>query len=99
MYGSLRIRITVPEALLDAIDRERAVRHESRGEFIRSAVEQQVGVYSHASLGRVKVSQGEADRLAVERYLDGYRKLPESPEKIQAARRAGEAILAEQPWE
>ncbi len=36
---------------------------------------------------------------AINRYIEGYQRIPESSEEIEAARRAAEIVLVEELWE
>lgn len=80
-----KIAISLPADMLEAIERERKVKGESRSEFLRRAAE--------AALLQDK------ERNAVASYVRGYRKTPESADEIASAHRAGSAILATEPWE
>lgn len=85
MPRTAKIAISLPEDLLKAIEEERKASGQSRSQFFRRAVE--------------AYWQRRKERLAVEQYVEGYRKLPELPEEIEAAHRAGSAVLAGEPWE
>ncbi len=80
-----KIAISLPEEVLDAVEREREESGESRSQFFRRAVE--------ALLRR------EREQELSEQYVRAYQKLPESPEEVEAARRAAGNILAEEPWQ
>jgi len=80
-----KIAISLPENMLEAVEKERMAKGESRSEFFRRAVE--------------AFLRQQRERAEVERYVQGYRKMPESAEEIEAAHRAGSAILAGEPWE
>ncbi|MDP2935683.1 MAG: ribbon-helix-helix domain-containing protein [Dehalococcoidia bacterium] len=85
MPKTAKIAISLPEDFLDAIEEERKATGESRSQFFRRAIE--------------SYWQRTKERLAVEQYLEGYRKTPESLEEVEAVHRAGAAILAEEPWD
>lgn len=85
MSKTAKIAISLPEDLLEAIEEERKARGETRSQFLRRAVE--------------AYRQRQRERLAVEQYMEGYLKMPESREEIEAAHRAGSAVLAGEPWE
>jgi metal-responsive CopG/Arc/MetJ family transcriptional regulator len=80
-----KIAISLPEEVLDAVERERGESGESRSEFFRRAVE--------ALLRR------QREQELSEQYVHAYQVLPESPEEVEAARRAASNILAEEPWQ
>jgi len=80
-----KIAISLPEEVLDAVEREREGSGESRSEFFRRAVE--------ALLRR------QREQELSEQYVRAYQDLPESLEEVEAARRAADNILAEEPWQ
>jgi metal-responsive CopG/Arc/MetJ family transcriptional regulator len=80
-----KIAISLPEEVLDAVERERGESGESRSAFFRRAVE--------ALLRR------QREQELSEQYVHAYQALPESPEEVEAARRAASNILAEEPWQ
>ncbi len=79
-----KIAISLPEDLLQDIEKERRVRGESRSEFFRRAVETLLNL--------------ERERELDEQYIRGYTELPETAEEVAWAQ-AGLAALAEVPWE
>jgi metal-responsive CopG/Arc/MetJ family transcriptional regulator len=85
MGKSVKIAISLPEDILKAVERERKSKGESRSRFFRRAIE-----------GFLK-QEGESS--AVKEYVRGYREVPESAEEVEAAHRAGSAVLAGEPWE
>lgn len=80
-----KIAISLPEDVLEIVERERRSKGESRSEFFRRAVE-------------VLLRQ-QQERLAAEEYLRGYRRMPDTAEEIEAVHRAGATVLAGEPWE
>ncbi len=84
MDKSTKVAISLPENVLKAIEKERKVRGEIRSEFFRRAAE--------------KLLKQEQEYKAVETYIRGYRTMPESAEEVEAAHRAGVAVLAEESW-
>jgi metal-responsive CopG/Arc/MetJ family transcriptional regulator len=80
-----KIAISLPEDVLNAVEREREESGESRSEFFRRAVE--------ALLRR------EREQTLSEQYVRAYQKLPESPDEVEAARRSASSILSEEPWQ
>ncbi len=85
MHRSAKVAISLPEHMLEAIERERKARGESRSEFFRRAAE--------------KLLKQEQESKAAEAYVRGYRAVPESKEEVEAVHRAGIAVLAEEPWQ
>ena len=85
MRRAVKVAISLPEEIFQAAEREREARRESRSEFYRIAVE--------AFLRR------QREREAVNRYVRGYRDLPESEDEIAAARSASARLLELEPWE
>jgi metal-responsive CopG/Arc/MetJ family transcriptional regulator len=85
MPKTAKIAISLPAEVLDAVEREREESGESRSEFFRRAVE--------ALLRR------EREQELSEQYVRAYQKMPESPDEVEAARRAASSILAEEPWQ
>ncbi len=80
-----KIAISLPEDVLNAVEREREESGESRSEFFRRAVE---------TLLRREREQGLS-----EQYVRAYQKLPESPDEVEAARQAAGSILSQEPWD
>ena len=80
-----KIAISLPDAVFQAIERERKARGETRSAFLRKAVE--------ALLHR------EREREAIEQYIRGYQQYPETEEEITLAESTLELTLAEYPWE
>jgi metal-responsive CopG/Arc/MetJ family transcriptional regulator len=80
-----KVAISLPEDILAAVETERRAKGESRSEFFRRAVEMRL--------------KEEWQSSAVREYVRGYQKCPESSEEVEAAHRAGSAILAAEPWE
>ena len=85
MSKTAKIAISLPEEVLDAVERERVESGESRSAFFRRAVE-------------ALLRQQQEQELS-EQYVRAYQKLPESAEEVEAARRAASSILAEEPWQ
>lgn len=80
-----RIGISLPEELLEEVDRLADEHEVSRSEVFRRAVGEWL--------------EREAEREAVRRYVDGYRRRPEDEEAIEQARRGAAVALAAEPWE
>ena len=77
-----KVAISLPEDVLEAIEKERKTRGESRSEFFRRAAEKLL----------------ERESKEVEAYIRGYCAMPESAEEVEAGHRAGAAVLGEEPW-
>lgn len=84
MGKSAKVAISLPESVLEAIEKERKARGESRSEFFRRAAE--------------RLLKQEQESKAVETYIRGYNTVPETAEEVKAVHRAGVAVLAEEPW-
>ena len=68
MTKTSKIAISLPEELLQGIDKERKTRGETRIEFLRRVIE----VYLRR----------ERDREAIEQYVRGYQQYPETEEEL-----------------
>lgn len=84
MTKIVKIAISLPQQLLEDVDRRRRDAGASRSLYFREAVET-----------RLAASQ----RTDIERYVDGYTRQPETAEEIQAATIAAMAVFAAEPWE
>ena len=82
---AVKIAISLPAELLEAAERERKVRGESRSQFFCQAVE--------TFLRRAR------EQEAVERYVQGYREKPETDEEVAAVHQASSVVLGQEPWE
>ena len=80
-----KVAISLPEDLLEVVEQERKAKGESRSEFFRRAVDE--------------LLRQERERAAVEKYVRGYQKMPETTEEIEAALAIAAPVLAEEPWE
>jgi len=79
-----KIAISLPEELLERMERERTARSESRSAFIRRAIE------------LLFVRQSHTERVA--EYVAGYQRHPEGEEEALSETVAGE-VFGEEPWE
>ena len=84
MPKTSKIAISIPEEMLNAVEKERIESGESRSQIFRRAV------------GLLLRQRKEREKS--ELYIQAYEKLPETIEEITAARHAASAILAEEPW-
>lgn len=80
----VKIAISLPADLLEALEKERQARNESRSQFFREAVEQ---------LLRQKRLQE-----AVTQYVQGYRAEPESDEEVAAMQQVSMSALRLEDW-
>ena len=85
MPKTTKIAISLPEEVLDAVERERVESGESRSQFFRRAVEM--------------LLRHQREQELSEQYVRAYQKLPESPEEVEAARRLASTVLADEPWQ
>jgi metal-responsive CopG/Arc/MetJ family transcriptional regulator len=80
-----KVAISLPEEVLDAVEREREESGETRSEFFRRAVEM--------------LLRRRREQEMSQQYVRAYQCMPETKEEITAAYRAASSILAEEPWE
>jgi metal-responsive CopG/Arc/MetJ family transcriptional regulator len=85
MGKTAKVAISLPEDLLAAVEMERQAKGESRSEFFRKAAETRL--------------KQERESSAIKDYVRGYQEYPESAEEVEAAQRAGSAVLAAEPWQ
>jgi metal-responsive CopG/Arc/MetJ family transcriptional regulator len=84
MSKTSKIAISLPQEILDAVERERDQRGESRSQFFRRAVE--------------TLLRHQQEQELSEQYILAYQQTPETTAEVEAARRAASTILAEEPW-
>jgi len=80
-----KIAISIPDELLEAVEKERQSKGESRSAFFRLAVEEH--------LRRAK------ERVDVQQYIRGYQKYPETKEEIALAESTIHYAFDEESWE
>jgi Arc/MetJ-type ribon-helix-helix transcriptional regulator len=80
-----KIAISLPDKVLEAIEKERAAAGISRSEYFRRTVEEHL--------------RREKEKEDVARYIQGYLDDPETPEEFEWVVRAGIEALADIPWE
>ena len=85
MSKKQRVTIRLSDDLLAAVERERCARHQTRSEFIQAAIEQAL--------------DAEQEQSAVERYVAGYRRWPETDDEVLVMQSIAVAVLARDPWE
>jgi metal-responsive CopG/Arc/MetJ family transcriptional regulator len=84
MKKSAKVAISLPENVLKAVEKQRKARGESRSEFFRRAAE--------------KLLKQEQESKAIEKYVKGYRDIPESAAEVEIIHKTGAAALAREPW-
>jgi metal-responsive CopG/Arc/MetJ family transcriptional regulator len=80
-----KIAISLPDDVLEDIERERTVTGESRSEFLRRAV--------RTLLHHLR------EQEAVERYVKGYQEQPDTEEERTVVASTSRRAMAENPWE
>lgn len=85
MSRTVKLVITVPRELLEAVDQARRLRGETRSEFFQVSVQEFL--------------RNERERESIQRYVRGYEEFPQSGEEVAAARISARAALARDPWE
>ncbi len=80
-----KIAISLPDAVFQAIERERSASGESRSQFLRRAVE--------------GLLRRQRERQWDEQYVRGYQRYPERPTEIEGLQAASLPVLADLPWE
>jgi metal-responsive CopG/Arc/MetJ family transcriptional regulator len=85
MPKTAKVAISLPQDILNDVEKERKARGESRSEFFRHAVKN----YLH----------GKKESAAVREYISGYRKMPESSEELGALEQFSLAALSGESWE
>lgn len=84
MSAAVEVTVSLPEEMLESIERVRRERRESRSEFFRRAVEELL----HAR------REGDLD----EQYVQGYLRCPETEEEVSAAWALAAPALSGEPW-
>ncbi len=77
-----KIAISLPDDVLEEIETARKDRGQSRSEFVRKALD-------------AYLRRGDEDRR---RYIEGYKKFPETAEEMAMVEAAAEAVFANNPW-
>jgi metal-responsive CopG/Arc/MetJ family transcriptional regulator len=85
MSRAVKISVSIPSEVLEKADREREVIGESRSEFVLHAIQERV--------------RRMAETESVERYVQGYRNLPETHEEVASSFAMSRAALSGEPWE
>ena len=84
MPKTAKVAISLPQDILNNIEKERKARGESRSEFVRKAVEKEL--------------KGEKESSAIRAYIQGYKKMPETTEEIEMAQQTSLVVLSAEPW-
>jgi metal-responsive CopG/Arc/MetJ family transcriptional regulator len=84
MSKTSKIAISLPEEVLDAVEKERKGSGESRSELFRNAVE-------------LLLRQRREQELS-EQYISAYKQDPETEKEVEASRRAANSILSGELW-
>lgn len=85
MRKAAKIAISLPDKLLRAAERKRKATRETRSQFFRRALETLLE----------KDRELEKER----RYIEGYRKFPETEAEVAEADQLSMEALAREPWE
>ncbi len=80
-----KIAISLPDEVLEAIEKERTASGISRSEYFRRTVEEHL--------------RREKEKEDVARYIQGYLEQPETQEEMAWVVQAGVQALADIPWE
>lgn len=80
-----KVAISLPDETLQAVEKERKSKGQSRSEFFRLAVEE--------------LLRRERERELDEQYVRAYREMPETAEEMAVAESTMHAAFAESPWE
>ena len=80
-----KIAISLPAEMVSRVEKSRARTGESRSAFIRRALEQ--------------VMAEREGRVQIAKYVEGYRKHPETAREVKAAEASAAELLAGEPWE
>lgn len=79
-----KIAISLPENILEAVEKECIARGESRSQLFRIAVEEYLR------------HRGESE--SIERYIAGYKNIPETAIEVREIHTIGVVALAGEPW-
>ena len=79
-----KIAISLPDEVLEAIEKERKTVGESRSAFFRRAVE--------------AFLRQQRDRKLDQQYIQGYSNIPETADEVEGVLDAGMVSLAREPW-
>ena len=85
MAQTSKIAVSLSSTLLERVERARHETGETRSAFVRRAVELAL--------------LADKEKALRARYLEGYRKHPETTKEVRAAEASAARLLAEEPWE
>ena len=80
-----KIAISLPDEILQNIERERLASGETRSEFFRRAVQ--------------AFLRHKREREMEEQYIRAYREMPETAEELEGLDAAALESLAQEPWD
>ena len=84
MTRAAKIAISLPEELLQGVDRKRRASGETRSEYFRRAVQALIHI--------------DREREAAEQYVRGYMQNPETDSELAWVEAASHEVLAAYPW-
>lgn len=79
-----QVLVQLSDELIEMLDHEAARRGVSRSALIRAAVEDHL--------------QDETEAEKIARWLDGYRRMPETEEEMRWAEESARRMVEEEPW-
>ena len=85
MANTEKIAISLPGDLVQTVERLRKLTGETRSAFIKRAIEMAL--------------KKRAQKVLIAKYVDGYRKQPETINEIAAAEATATHLFAGEPWE
>jgi hypothetical protein len=83
--GVVKIAVSLPRSLYLVVEKERRASGLSRSAIVQRALAESVARRARAKL--------------VERYVERYRKNPETPAEVAAAMGTAGAVLEQEPWD
>lgn len=81
----VKIAISLPEEMLQAVEAERQASGETRSEFFRRAMDEFL--------------RRKREREMDEQYIHGYQQFPETEEDLGGLDKLALGALAQEPWE
>jgi metal-responsive CopG/Arc/MetJ family transcriptional regulator len=81
---AVRVAISLPSDVLEAVERARRAHGETYSEFISQAI--------------VAWLERQQEQEAIDEYVLAYRQYPESEEEIQTVARQAAVVIAQEPW-
>jgi metal-responsive CopG/Arc/MetJ family transcriptional regulator len=85
MSQSVKVAISLPQELFAAAERERKAGGESRSELYRRAIDAYL--------------RHRHEQRAVEQYISGYQKYPETAHEVAAVHELSEETLSKEQWD